>query len=172
MKSHLPAFMEGSVLKQTFHKKHPCVCKLSRSVMSDAVRPPGLWPIRLPHPWNFPGEDTGVGCHALLLPVKGRDHRQQTEECNVWAGAPLRLNLTGCNWRPGAPCKHLPRFASGGQVSTQDSWLLPPPTRRHRSKSQAGAERGSREISPSALLAGDQNHTAATSVFLAFLINI
>lgn len=63
--------------KQTFHKEHPRVCKLHRSVVSDAVRPPGLWPASLLHPWDFPGEDTGVGCHALLLPVKGRDQRRQ-----------------------------------------------------------------------------------------------
>ena len=26
----------------------------------------GLQPTRLPHPWDFPGESTGVGCHCLL----------------------------------------------------------------------------------------------------------
>ena len=26
----------------------------------------GLYPARLLCPWNFPGKDTGVGCHALL----------------------------------------------------------------------------------------------------------
>ena len=29
-------------------------------------RPHGLWPTRLLHLWNFPGENTGVGCHFLL----------------------------------------------------------------------------------------------------------
>ena len=40
--------------------------KWSRSVMSDSSRPHGLQPIRLLHPWDFPGKSTGVGCHCLL----------------------------------------------------------------------------------------------------------
>ena len=39
---------------------------LSCSVMSDSLQPHGLQPTRLPCPWNFPGKDTGVGCHFLL----------------------------------------------------------------------------------------------------------
>ena len=34
--------------------------------MSDSQRPHGLKPTRLPHPWDFPGKSTGVGCHCLL----------------------------------------------------------------------------------------------------------
>ena len=34
--------------------------------MSDSVRPHGLQPTRLLHPWDFPGNSTGVGCHYLL----------------------------------------------------------------------------------------------------------
>ena len=40
--------------------------KWSCSVVSDSSRPHGLQPIRLLHPWDFPGESTGVGCHCLL----------------------------------------------------------------------------------------------------------
>ena len=29
-------------------------------------QPHGLQPTRLLHPWDFPGESTGVGCHCLL----------------------------------------------------------------------------------------------------------
>ena len=35
-------------------------------VVSDSVRPHGLQPTRLLHPWDFPGKSTGVGCHCLL----------------------------------------------------------------------------------------------------------
>ena len=42
--------------------------KWRRSVVSDSVRPHGLQPIRLLHPWDFPGKSTGVGCHCLLCP--------------------------------------------------------------------------------------------------------
>ena len=34
--------------------------------MSDSVRPPRQQPTRLPHPWDSPGKNTGVGCHFLL----------------------------------------------------------------------------------------------------------
>ena len=38
----------------------------SCSVVSDSLRPYGLWPTRLLCPWNFPGKNTGVDCHSLL----------------------------------------------------------------------------------------------------------
>ena len=43
-----------------------CVCASERSVMSDSLRPTGPYPTRFFCPWNFPGRNTGVGCHALL----------------------------------------------------------------------------------------------------------
>ena len=36
------------------------------SGVSDSLRPRGLQPTRLLCPWNFPGKNTGVGCHFLL----------------------------------------------------------------------------------------------------------
>ena len=38
--------------------------------MSDSVRPHRWQPTRLPHPWDSPGKNTGVGCHFLLQCVK------------------------------------------------------------------------------------------------------
>ena len=40
--------------------------KWSCSVVSDSLRPHGLQPTRLLHPWDFPGKSTRVGCHCLL----------------------------------------------------------------------------------------------------------
>ena len=40
--------------------------KWGRSAVSDSSQPHGLKPTRLPHPWDFPGKSTGVGCHCLL----------------------------------------------------------------------------------------------------------
>ena len=34
--------------------------------MSDSLRLHGLQPPRLLRPWDFPGKNTGVGCHRLL----------------------------------------------------------------------------------------------------------
>ena len=38
----------------------------NHSVISDSLWPHGLEPTTLLHPWDFPGKDTGVGCHFLL----------------------------------------------------------------------------------------------------------
>ena len=40
--------------------------KWSCSVVSNSLRPHGLQPTRLLHPWDFPVKNTGVGCHSLL----------------------------------------------------------------------------------------------------------
>ena len=39
---------------------------VSLSVVSDFLQPHGLQPARLLYPWDFPGKNTGVGCHFLL----------------------------------------------------------------------------------------------------------
>ena len=47
-----------------------CQC----SVMSDSLQPHGQWPATVLCPWNFPGRNTGVGCHFLLqgiFPTQG-----------------------------------------------------------------------------------------------------
>ena len=40
--------------------------KWSRSVVSDSLRPHGLQPTRLLHPWDSLGKSSGVACHCLL----------------------------------------------------------------------------------------------------------
>ena len=59
-----------------------CVCMLNCSVMSDSLRPHGLLPARLLCSWNFPGKNTGVGCHFLLqgiFPRRSSLSRGQTQ---------------------------------------------------------------------------------------------
>ena len=41
-------------------------CMLHHSVMFNSLQPHGLKPARLHCPWNFPGKNTGMGCHFLL----------------------------------------------------------------------------------------------------------
>jgi len=43
-----------------------CCCCAVTSVVPDSVRPHRRQPTRLPHPWDSPGKNTGVGCHFLL----------------------------------------------------------------------------------------------------------
>ena len=35
------------------------------AAVSDSVRPHRWQPTRLPHPWDSPGKNTGMGCHFL-----------------------------------------------------------------------------------------------------------
>ena len=51
------------------------------SVVSDSVRPQRRQPTRLPHPWDSPGKNTGVGCHFLLQCVKLRSESEVTQLC-------------------------------------------------------------------------------------------
>ena len=47
---------------------------VSRSVIPDSLQPHGLQPTGFVCLWDFPGKDTGVGCHFLLqgiFPIQG-----------------------------------------------------------------------------------------------------
>ena len=54
------------LLKYPVVSLEPCECVLSGFIVSDSLRPHGLWSARLLCPWDFPGKNTGVGCHFLL----------------------------------------------------------------------------------------------------------
>ena len=57
-----------------YHQSHLMYIYVSRSVVSDSLRPHGLQPARLLCPWDFLGKNTGVGCHFLLqriFPTQG-----------------------------------------------------------------------------------------------------
>ena len=43
------------------------------------LRPQGLWRARLLYPWDFPGKNTGVGCHFLLLHYLGSPKMSLTQ---------------------------------------------------------------------------------------------
>ena len=49
--------------------------------MSDSVRPHRRQPTRLPHPWDSPGKNTGVGCHFLLQCMKVKREREVAQSC-------------------------------------------------------------------------------------------
>ena len=56
------------------HNHHWCSAVLSRSVVSDSLRPRGLQPARLLWPWGLSRQGCGVDCHAFLqgiFPTQG-----------------------------------------------------------------------------------------------------
>ena len=77
--------------------------------MSDSVQPHGRQPTRLPHPWDSPGKNIGVGCHFLLQCVKVK--------------LLSRVRLFATPWT--AACQPPPSMG----VSRQESWSgLPSPS--------------------------------------------
>ena len=61
------------------------------SVVSDSVRPHRGQPTRLPHPWDSPGKNTGVGCHFLLQCIKVKSESEVVQSC------PTLSDSMGCS---------------------------------------------------------------------------
>ena len=55
--------------------------------MSDSVRPHRWQPTRLPHPWDSPGKNTGVGCHFFLQCVKVKSLSRVRLFATPWTAA-------------------------------------------------------------------------------------
>ena len=53
--------------------------KLLQSCLT--VRPHRWQPTRMPHPWDSPGKNTGVGCHFLLQCMKVKSEREVAQSC-------------------------------------------------------------------------------------------
>ena len=49
--------------------------------MPDSVRPQRRQPTRLPHPWDPPGKNTGVGCHFLLQCMRVKSNSEVSQSC-------------------------------------------------------------------------------------------
>ena len=50
--------------RNTLQLLEQCVCMCSVAQLCLTLQPHGLQPIRLLCPWDFPGKNTGVGCHS------------------------------------------------------------------------------------------------------------
>ena len=59
--------------------------------MSDSGRPHRWQPTRLPHPWDSPGKNTGVGCHFLLQCIKVKSESEVAQSC------PTLSNFMDCS---------------------------------------------------------------------------
>ena len=67
---------------------------LSRSVMSDSVRPHRRQPTRLLCPWDSPGKNTRVGCHFLLQCMNVKSEREVAQSCPTLRD-PMDCSLPG-----------------------------------------------------------------------------
>ena len=84
-------FISLVVLPKTYNPG--CCCQIT-SVVSDSVRPHGLQPTRLLHPWDSPGKNTGVGCHFLLQCMKVERESEVAQSC-LTLSDPMDCSLPG-----------------------------------------------------------------------------
>ena len=74
--------------------KKCCFCCYIASVVSDSVRAHRRQPTRLPHPWDSPGRNTGVGCHFLLQCMKVKSKSKVAQSCLTLCN-PMDCSLQG-----------------------------------------------------------------------------
>ena len=74
------------ILKSAAAAKSPQLCP--------TVWPHRWQPTRLPCPWDFPGKNTGVGCHFLLQCMKVKSEREVAQSCLTLNG-PMDCSLPG-----------------------------------------------------------------------------
>ena len=61
---------------------------------SDSVRPHRQQPTKLPHPWDSPGKNIGVGCHFLLQCMKVKSESEVAQSCPTLSD-PMDCSLPG-----------------------------------------------------------------------------
>jgi len=78
--------------------------------VSDSVRPHRRQPTKLPHPWDSPGKNIGVGCHFLLqcmkVKVKVKSLSQVRLFTTPWSAtyqAPLSMGFSRQEYWSGLP---------------------------------------------------------------------
>ena len=78
------------------------------AVVSNSVRPHRWQPTRLPRPWDYPGKNTGVGCHFLLQCRKVKNESEVAQltlsdfmDCSLWA--PLSMGFSRQEYWSGLP---------------------------------------------------------------------
>ena len=62
--------------------------------MSDSVRPHRRQPTRLPHPWDSPAKNTGVGCYFLLQCMNMKSETEVAQSCPTLSD-PMDRSLPG-----------------------------------------------------------------------------
>ena len=71
-----------------------CCCGCVASVVSNSVRPHKQQPTSLPHSWDSPGKNTGVGCHFLLQCMKVKSESEVIQLCPALRN-PMDCSLAG-----------------------------------------------------------------------------
>ena len=106
----VPVFWEESVTKMVMFPLLLLLLSHFSSVVSDSVWSHRRQPTRLPHPWDSPGKNTGVGCHFLLQCTKVKSESEVAQSCltisNPWTAAfqaPLSMGFSRQEYWSGVP---------------------------------------------------------------------
>ena len=90
---------------------------VSLSVVFDSLQPHGLYPTRLPCPWNSPGHNTGLGSYSLTpgdLPNPGIEPRSPTLQADSLPDEPQGMpKNTGVGAYPFSSRSSQPRNRTG-----------------------------------------------------------
>ena len=65
--------------------------------MSDSVQSHRRQPTRIPHPWDSPGKNTGLGCHFLLQCMQVKSESEVAQSCPT-PSDPTECSLTGSSF--------------------------------------------------------------------------
>ena len=96
--------------------------------MSDSVRPHRWQPIRLPHPWDSPGKNIGMGCHFLLQCMKVKSESEVAQSCLLATPqtaafqAPPSVGFSRQEYPSGVPFPSLKREVTASRSSDMQSW--------------------------------------------------
>ena len=71
-----------------------CCCCCIASVVSNSVQLTRWQLTRLPHPWDSPGKNAGVGCHFLLQCMKVKSESEVPQQCPTLSD-PMECSLPG-----------------------------------------------------------------------------
>ena len=86
--------------------------------MSNSVRLHRRQPSRLPHPWDSPGKNSGVGCHFLLQCRKVKSESEDAQLC-LTLSDPMDCSL------PGSSIHQIPqaRVLEWGAIAFSDIYI-------------------------------------------------
>ena len=93
--------------------------------MSDSVRPHRQQPTRLPCPWDYPGKNTGVGCHFLLQCMKVKSESEVAQSCPTLRN-PMVCSLPGSSIHGIFQARIVPTILRSQQICSYTISMLHP----------------------------------------------
>ena len=131
--------------------------------MSNSVWPHRRQPTRLPHPWDPPGKNTGVGCHFLLQCMKVKSE-SEVDQSYPTLSDPMDCSLLGSSvhgiFQAGV-------LEWGAIAFSRNTWsnrkIWPSSTKRSRSKANRVCQENTLVIANTLFQQHKRRHYTCTS---------